>query len=121
MSEQWKVEHDERQYRLMLNHLEAYREKKIGINVLISALKGLLSALELRSDDWLERAINEWGNLEITYAVELDRCEADGRSLTDMHKRLFEMEAVKTSISNIENLARGQLDALACEKPRDPD
>jgi len=46
MSEQWKVEHDERQYRLMLDHLEAYREKKIGINVLISALKGLLGALE---------------------------------------------------------------------------
>ena len=121
MSEQWKVEHDERQYRLMLDHLEAYREKKIGINVLISALKGLLGALELRSDDWLERAINEWGNLEISYALELDRYEEDGRGLKEMHKRLFEMEAVKTSISNIENLARGQLDALAWEKPCDPE
>jgi hypothetical protein len=121
MSEQWEVEHDQRQYRLMLDHLDAYREKKIGIHALISALKGLLSALELRNDDWVERAISEWGNLEIAYALECDRCEEAGLGLKEINKRLFEMDTVKASISNMEHLARERLDALACGKPCDPE
>jgi hypothetical protein len=119
MSEQWKVEYDQRQYRLMLDHLDAYREMKIGIHALISALKGLLSALELRNDDWVQRAISEWGNLEIAYALECDRCEEAGRDLKGVDKQLFEMDTVKASISNMEQLARERLDASVCGKPCD--
>ncbi len=61
MSEPWKVEDDHRQYRLMLEYLNAYREKKLGIHALILALKGLLGASESKSGDWLEQAISEWG------------------------------------------------------------
>ncbi len=113
MSEQWKVEHDQRQYRLMLDHLAAYREKKLGIHALLSALKGLLAALESKDGDWFEQAISERGNLEIVYALECDRCEEAGCGLEEVDKLLFEMSTIKTSIANIERLARERLDALS--------
>jgi hypothetical protein len=113
MSESWKTEHDQRQYRLMIERLEAYRERKIGAHALIASLKGLLAALKLRNGDWVERATSEWGNLEIAYALECDRCEEAGIGLGEVNNRLFEMDSVKASISNMEHLVRERLDALA--------
>lgn len=121
MREPWKVEYDQRQCRLMIECLEAFRFKKIGINVLISALKGLLGALELKDHDWIESAISEWGNLEINYALEIDRCEEAGLDRKEASNRLYEMDAVKSSVSKLEQLVHERLDALANEVPRAPD
>ncbi len=113
MSDEWKVEHDLGQYRLMLDHLTAYREKKLGIHALLSALKGLLTALESKNGDWFEEAISERANLEILYAVECDRCEEAGCGFDAVDKVLFELASVKRSIQNIELIARERLGALS--------
>lgn len=112
MSEQWKVEHDRRQYRLMIDRLEAFRRRGVGIHALISVLKGLLSALELRDEKWIEQATNEWGNLEIAYAIECDRCEEVGVGFDEINNKLFEMDSVKESISKLETLIRERLEIL---------
>ena len=112
MSEQWKIEHDRRQYRLMIERLEAFHRRAIGIHALISALKGLLSALELKDEKWIEQATNEWGNIEIAYAIECDRCEEAGVGFDEINSKLFEMNSVKESISKLEGLIRERLDTL---------
>lgn len=112
MSEQWKIEHDRRQYHLMIDRLEAFRRRGIGIYDLISVLKGLLSALELRDEKWIEEATNEWGNLEIVYAMECDRCEEAGVGFDEINNKLFEMDSVKESISKLEGLIRKRLETL---------
>jgi hypothetical protein len=110
MSEQWKIGHDRRQYRLMIERLEAFQRKAIGIHAFISDLKGLLSALELRNEEWVGRANNEWGNLEIIYALECDRCEEVGCGFKEINSRLFEMGGVKKSVLRLECLIRERLE-----------
>jgi hypothetical protein len=75
-------------------------------------LKGLLSDLELRNGYWVEQAISEWGNLEIVYALECERCEEADREMSGIGNMLFEMDSVKTSISNIAHVAQDRLDIL---------
>jgi hypothetical protein len=109
MSEQWKIDHDRRQYRLMIERLEAFQHKAIEIHAFISDLKGLLSALELRNAEWIGRATNEWGNLEIIYALECDRCEEVGCDFKEINSKLFEMDDVKKSVLRLECLIRERL------------
>ncbi len=43
---------DLKQYRLMLDRLEAFSRKGIGIDTLIADLQGLLNALKEPGDSW---------------------------------------------------------------------
>jgi hypothetical protein len=66
-------EREQRQLGLMNDRLEAFSRGKLFIGSTISDLEGLLNALELAPGDWKEQFIEEWGELEISYVVALDR------------------------------------------------
>jgi hypothetical protein len=52
--------------------LEQFEAGEVYIATLISDLEGLLAALELASEDWIDSFRTKWGGLEIAYAVALD-------------------------------------------------
>ncbi|SRR6266567_7093073 len=64
-----------RQLGLMAERLDSFASGDIYIAQAISDLEGLLYALELTSDGWKDEFREEWGELEIAYAVALDRRE----------------------------------------------
>ena len=69
------VDRERRQFRLMDDRLCAFQDENIYIATVISDLEGLFRALELTSEDWIERFRCAWGELEVSYAVALDRLE----------------------------------------------
>jgi hypothetical protein len=77
----WVVESDEpadrerRQFLLMEDRLRAFDAGDIYIAKAINDLEGLVSTLELTPDDWVEQFREAWGDLEVSYAVALDRLE----------------------------------------------
>jgi hypothetical protein len=68
-------EREARQFARMIERLRAFRAGELDIGKLISDLEGLMWALELASQDWIDAFQSEWGELEIAYAVALDRGE----------------------------------------------
>ncbi len=62
-------EYDMRQYNIMLNIIEEYKENKKSLKQLIDNLDGLLNALENAEQKWKDEFHNEWWNLEQVYAV----------------------------------------------------
>lgn len=91
-----------RQLRLMAERLAQFREGTIPIARAISDLEGLLWALDGRvPQEWFDSFLEQWGELEVAYAVALDRLtpipdatDAALRNATDQMTRLvLEREA----------------------------
>lgn len=112
MSEDWRIEYDRRQYRLMVDRLDAFRRKEIGAHTLISNLKGLLQVLELPDNDWVNLVMSEWGRLEVSYAMECERREQAGVDFASVDESVFNLETVKNAISALERLIHEKLDTL---------
>lgn len=65
-------ERELRQYRLMDNRLRGFLAGTIRIDKAISDLEGLLYALEEAPDEWRRSFQEEWGTLEVFYALALE-------------------------------------------------
>lgn len=76
MNDLWKFEHDQRQYKLMLDQLSMFTEGNMDIGPLIGRLKALVFALEIAAPSWKDEFMDEWGTLEIIYAMARDRLES---------------------------------------------
>lgn len=62
-----------RQLRLMEDRLRAFARGELAIGPTIADLEGLLWALQQTPEAWRDQFREEWGELEIAYAVALDR------------------------------------------------
>lgn len=67
------VERECRQLRLMLDRIDKFRSGHLGIGPVISDLEALLYELQLADEPWRNEFIGGWSDLEIPYAVALDR------------------------------------------------
>lgn len=66
-------EREQRQYALMRQRVEDFRQGRRGTGAVIGDLEGLVWALQETPEDWRDRFIEAWSVLEIDYAVALDR------------------------------------------------
>lgn len=57
-------EFNQRQYRLMLDRLDAFEQGSIALDKLVVDLEGLLNALDGVASDWKKNFLGDWGNLE---------------------------------------------------------
>lgn len=74
VSDDEPMDYELRQLRLMAERLTQFREGAIPIARAISDLEGLLWALDGRvPQEWFDAFLEQWGELEIAYAVALDR------------------------------------------------
>ena len=59
--------------QLMLAKLAAFESGQLALSSLISELEGLFNTLHLADPDWQEGFWDSWGDLEISYALALNR------------------------------------------------
>ena len=64
---------EQRQFPLMQQRIEGFRDGRLSIGTVIGDLEGLASALDETSQEWKDPFIAEWSVLEVAYAVALDR------------------------------------------------
>ena len=64
--------YDNRQYKLMLERINAFENKKLALKQLIADLEGLLYALQDAPKGWKSSFYEEWAVLEDVYAGVLD-------------------------------------------------
>jgi hypothetical protein len=64
-------EYDQRQYRLMLERIDAFERGAIRLGTLIDDLEGLLNVLEAVCASWEQAFLRHWGVLEDARAVAL--------------------------------------------------
>jgi hypothetical protein len=64
-----------RQLDLMIDRIDAFRSDRIAIGPVISDLEALHWELHSVDDIWVEEFREAWADLEIPYAVALDRGE----------------------------------------------
>jgi hypothetical protein len=55
---------NQRQYRLMLERLNAFEQGKIALDTLVVDLEGLLNALDGVASCWKQTFLSDWGKLE---------------------------------------------------------
>lgn len=67
------VERERRQLGLMRERIRQFRDGSIPLAKLISDLEGLLEARNDASEQWIDAFRDAWSDLEIPYAVALDR------------------------------------------------
>jgi len=97
-------DHDQRQYRLMLERLIAFEQGRLPLDTLVIGLEGLLNILEEAQPLWRKTFLHHWGTLE------------DGRAYV-LFKGLktLDAETCKTL-----RAAASQLKLLVLEKIDDP-
>ncbi len=98
-----RVERERRQLRLMLDRLHRFRSGELPIGPVINDLEALLGELELVDEAWRGEFIEAWSDLEIPYAVALDRLQPipDARDAT-----------VADGVEALERLVSAQLQAM---------
>ena len=67
------VERERRQIALMRERIGQFRDGSLSLARLISDLEGLLEARTRASDQWIDEFRDAWTDLEVPYAVALDR------------------------------------------------
>lgn len=67
------TDYDLRQLRRMRERIEWFENQKIGLGSLIGDLGALLDCLEATDGEWKDRFRRQWWELELVYAVALDR------------------------------------------------
>lgn len=95
---------ERRQLHLMLDRLDRFKLGDLGIGPVINDLEALLGELQLAGDAWRQEFIESWSDLEIPYAVALDRLEPIPTAKD---------ETVIAGVDALENLVRARLDALS--------
>lgn len=90
-------EYDRRQFKIMVQKIRAYREGKLPLSELINYLESLLSALEDRDENWENDFRSHWGDLEVVYAVALDK----NKSSLDLDDQYIINEAIENIIKLI--------------------
>lgn len=66
---------EQRQLALMIDRLDRFRSGQLSIGSVINDLEALLDELQLVDDAWRREFIENWSDLEIPYAVALDRAK----------------------------------------------
>jgi hypothetical protein len=64
---------EQRQYALMQQRIDSFRDGQLPIGPVIADLEGLVDALDETPQEWKDSFVEEWSVLEIAYAVALDR------------------------------------------------
>jgi hypothetical protein len=64
---------EQRQFALMQQRIDGFRDGELSIGPVIADLEGLVHALEETPQEWKASFVEEWSVLEISYAVALDR------------------------------------------------
>jgi hypothetical protein len=64
---------ERRQLALMIDRLDRFRSGELSIGPVITDLEALLEELQLVDDAWRDDFREAWADLEIPYAVALDR------------------------------------------------
>jgi hypothetical protein len=64
---------EQRQYPLMRQRIDNFRDGALSIAHVIADLEGLVDALDETPQEWKDSFVEEWSVLEIAYAVALDR------------------------------------------------
>ena len=95
-------ERERRQLDLMLDRLERFRSGDLAIPSVIHDLEALLGQLELVDAAWRDEFVDAWADLEIAYAVALDR-HLEIPTAADA--------TVSDAVSTLIGLVRQQLDA----------
>jgi hypothetical protein len=67
------IERERRQLTMMNEQILRFRSGDLSLGRLIADLEGLLAALTFATDEWIDDFWSAWGDLEIPYAVALDR------------------------------------------------
>jgi hypothetical protein len=114
MGENWKVEHDNRQYALMLEHLQSFEKGAIDLGSLIRGLDALFRVLEKHNEPWDYEFRHQWEKLEEVYAVALDLHEQG--LAPDLAKTLNEPKnqaLIKSAIEKIKALLADRAPAEA--------
>jgi hypothetical protein len=75
VSNSGNTDYDQRQYQLMIDQITKFNKGDLKFGALVSALKGLLAALQGAETGWKESFINDWGTMETIYAMALNRAE----------------------------------------------
>ena len=60
----------------MGERIEQFRRATLPLSKLISDLEGLLEARTLATEEWIDDFRSAWGDLEMPYAIALDRLTA---------------------------------------------
>src|SRR5262249_20152354 len=66
-------EYDRRQLERMLSQISAYETGKVDLSGLITNLEVLKDVLQSVPQSWLEKFWSEWGTLEVTLSIAVDR------------------------------------------------
>jgi len=66
-------DYDNRQYRLMVERIDQFEKKSIGLRHLITDLEALLCVLQEADQNWKSAFHKQWAVIEEVYAVVLDR------------------------------------------------
>jgi hypothetical protein len=103
-------EHDQRQYRLMLDALNEFESDQLKIDTLISNFEGLLRAVEATDDAWKRTALEYWADLEQARAIALFH----GRTKLDEQ----EAKVVHDAVSHLKLLVLDRIDDPA-DRPQD--
>jgi len=99
-----KSERELRQLRLMRDRLDGFLAGTLGIGETISDLEGLLGALEEAPETWRRAFQDEWGTLEIAYAIALDNGglnlpDASVPELKDAAEKMLAMVNAETELA----------------------
>ena len=97
-------ERERRQLDLMLDRLEGFRSGELEIRGVIDDLSALHYQLELVSGTWRDEFRDAWAELEIAYAVALDRRRKIPTAASDV--------TVGDAVTTLIALVRQHLDAL---------
>jgi len=97
------IERERRQLQLMLDRLQRFQAGDLYISHVITDLEALLYELELVDESWRGEFIEAWSDLEIPYAVALDR-QTEIPTARDA--------TVGAAVGRLLDLVRGRLDEL---------
>jgi hypothetical protein len=95
-------EYNQRQYRLMLERLNAFEQGQIRVGKLANDLEGLLNAIQGVPSSWRQTFLHDWGLLEDVRAVML----VEGMTSFDEATR----RAISAAVSRLKLLVLGQID-----------
>jgi hypothetical protein len=91
----------ESNFRLMLSKLVAFENGQLALDLLIPELEGLFNAVNLDNKDWQDGFWDTWGELEIIYALGLNR---GWKSLDEIGEQI-----VRQAVTDLKSLVAAKL------------
>ncbi len=93
------------QFKLMADRLAAFEKGDLALSVLVADLENLFHSLNVNDSDWEAGFWENWGDLEIAYAVALNR------QLKQLSTA--SMQNVQEAVTNLKSLVASKMGALA--------